>query len=100
MQPCSIFLQEVASRTIPYQDVKVTSAVLDRILNGVLPARPDSSTLSDDMWALCLKCWIVYAPHRPSMQAVLSVLDNMPRPGRPAESPIVEAKAGVTLVTS
>ncbi|KAF8510231.1 kinase-like domain-containing protein [Hysterangium stoloniferum] len=75
---------EIMSGQIPYADIISVGPVIGMISRGELPTRPGMNinpALSDEIWAVCQKCWIFVPRQRPSMREVsreLSSLLNTP----------------------
>ena len=65
---------ELMTHVQPYNDIAQDITVAINISKGKLPSRPGQTAisrgLSDELWALMLKCWSKYPQHRPSMTSV------------------------------
>lgn len=67
---------EILSGEMPYSNITRDIAVLREVDNGKLPERPGrfatSQGLTDDMWALMVKCW----HKKPDMRPFISDVKN------------------------
>ncbi|CAE6537319.1 unnamed protein product [Rhizoctonia solani] len=70
---------EIFSGSIPYRDVHLSFALLNRIMNGTPPNRPEElakdDTRADVLWPLLLKCWSYDPSKRPAASDVLEVMN-------------------------
>ncbi|KAF8589944.1 ras GEF [Ramaria rubella] len=71
---------EVMSGKLPYDEVKNTAAVLSLIHQGQVPLRPaERVVLTDEIWAICQKCWNIVPRQRPAMHAVFMEIQEIDR---------------------
>ena len=70
----------------PYAEVRHEAAAMTMISQGQIPLRSvdfsDPKIISDDVWAICQKCWNFVPKQRPSMHEVFSELTSL-TDGRP-----------------
>ncbi|CAE6471038.1 unnamed protein product [Rhizoctonia solani] len=50
-----LVIVELATRTVPFYDIRREEAVYARLVRGIRPPRPGS--LDDDLWMLAQRCW-------------------------------------------
>lgn len=50
-----LVIVELATRAVPFHDIRREEAVYARLVRGIRPPRP--SSLDDDLWALAQRCW-------------------------------------------
>ncbi|KZV78405.1 kinase-like protein, partial [Exidia glandulosa HHB12029] len=60
---------ELFSGDVPFPDCRATDAARS-IIRNERPPRPDTPSLTDDVWAVFRTCWRRAAPARPSMEEV------------------------------
>ncbi|CAE7123042.1 unnamed protein product [Rhizoctonia solani] len=50
-----LVIVELATRAVPFHDIRREEAVYARLVRGIRPPRPDS--LDEDLWLLAQRCW-------------------------------------------
>lgn len=63
----------------PYSEISNHAAMLYKILNSVLPERPDAGFLGldDRLWELMQRCWMMEPGERPKIDDILQIVERV-----------------------
>lgn len=74
-----MLILEILSGQVPFAQVHNNLAVMQKILTGEHPVRPqgvEGLLFTDDLWRMLLKCWSAKPGDRPTVEVILECLKD------------------------
>ena len=72
-------LRQILCGAIPFYDLAWSIDVVDEIMKGGRPAKPENATslgFTGVLWEIVERCWLADTDARPTLEAVLSCLSE------------------------
>ena len=85
-------IYEVLSGQFPFEKFR-DIIVIQKVMKGEWPERPEGvngAWFTDDVWSMLNLCWAAQPEQRPSVDAVLECLEQVPRAWNPPHSQVEE----------